>query len=152
MLITSLEQDTKGRCEHLPREKRQLKCSAVGEAKQLLDELFTFSIFPHRFLQMQCCLNPKRSVKSFCFPQINTTEIQDIDLSRFVPQEVDNTGITVASVDRFSSRNKTKPTEEDGGKNDPQLPHAFPLKATWQKQAIWFVVFRGAAERSLRRR
>ncbi|XP_075899096.1 zinc finger CCCH domain-containing protein 15 [Nelusetta ayraudi] len=46
--------------------------------------------------------------------EIDITEIQDIDLSRFVPQEVDNTGITVASMDRFSSRNKTKPTEEDG--------------------------------------
>lgn len=55
------------------------------------------------------------------------TEIQDIDLSRFVPQEVDNTGITVASMDRFTSRNKAKPTEEDGGKNNP---HALPLKAT----------------------
>ncbi|XP_041803413.1 zinc finger CCCH domain-containing protein 15 [Chelmon rostratus] len=46
--------------------------------------------------------------------QINTTEVQDIDLSRFVPQEVDNTGITVASMDRFNSRNKTHPTTSDG--------------------------------------
>ncbi|XP_067466781.1 zinc finger CCCH domain-containing protein 15 [Thunnus thynnus] len=45
--------------------------------------------------------------------EIDTTEIQDIDLSRFVPQEVDNTGITVASTDRFTSRNKTQPTGED---------------------------------------
>lgn len=36
--------------------------------------------------------------------QIDTSEVQDIDLSRFVPQEVDNTGITVASMDRFTSR------------------------------------------------
>ncbi|XP_070833536.1 zinc finger CCCH domain-containing protein 15 [Chaetodon trifascialis] len=43
--------------------------------------------------------------------EINTTEVQDIDLSRFVPQEVDNTGITVASTDRFTSRNKTELTE-----------------------------------------
>ncbi|KAM7385251.1 hypothetical protein PAMP_001341 [Pampus punctatissimus] len=47
--------------------------------------------------------------------EINTTEIQDIDLSRFVPQEVDDTGITVASTDRFTSKNKTKPTEADNG-------------------------------------
>uniref|UniRef100_A0A669BBI6 Zinc finger CCCH domain-containing protein 15 n=1 Tax=Oreochromis niloticus TaxID=8128 RepID=A0A669BBI6_ORENI len=39
--------------------------------------------------------------------------VQDIDLSRFVPQEVDNTGITVASTDRFTSRNKTETTESD---------------------------------------
>ncbi|XP_076599742.1 zinc finger CCCH domain-containing protein 15 [Chaetodon auriga] len=45
--------------------------------------------------------------------EINTTEVQDIDLSRFVPQEVDNTGITVASTDRFTSRNKTELTETD---------------------------------------
>ncbi|KAM3606160.1 uncharacterized protein V6R79_011762 [Siganus canaliculatus] len=45
--------------------------------------------------------------------EISATEVQDIDLSRFVPQEVDNTGITVASMDRFTSRNKTEPTAED---------------------------------------
>ncbi|XP_004553575.1 zinc finger CCCH domain-containing protein 15 [Maylandia zebra] len=45
--------------------------------------------------------------------EIDTTDIQDIDLSRFVPQEVDNTGITVASMDRFTSRNKTETTESD---------------------------------------
>ncbi|XP_044070267.1 zinc finger CCCH domain-containing protein 15 [Siniperca chuatsi] len=50
--------------------------------------------------------------------EISTTEVQDIDLSRFVPQEVDNTGITVASTDRFTSRNKTQPTETD---NEEQL-------------------------------
>lgn len=50
--------------------------------------------------------------------QITTTEVQDIDLSRFVPQEVDNTGITVASMDRFTSRNKTEPTEEDNGEKN----------------------------------
>uniref|UniRef100_A0A3P8T610 Zinc finger CCCH domain-containing protein 15 n=1 Tax=Amphiprion percula TaxID=161767 RepID=A0A3P8T610_AMPPE len=49
--------------------------------------------------------------------QIDTTAVQDIDLSRFVPQEVDNTGITVASMDRFSSRT-TDTTEAD---NDEQL-------------------------------
>ncbi|XP_068597248.1 zinc finger CCCH domain-containing protein 15 isoform X1 [Brachionichthys hirsutus] len=43
--------------------------------------------------------------------QINTTEVQDIDVSRFVPQEVDHSGITVASMDRFASRNKTQPTK-----------------------------------------
>lgn len=44
------------------------------------------------------------------------TEVQDIDLSRFVPKEVDNTGITMATMDRFTSRNKTQPTEIDNGK------------------------------------
>lgn len=47
--------------------------------------------------------------------QTSTTEVQDIDLSRFVPKEVDNTGITVATMDRFTSRNKTQPTEIDNG-------------------------------------
>lgn len=50
--------------------------------------------------------------------QINTTEIQDIDVSRFVPQEVDNTGITVASTDRFTSRKKTQPKEINNGKKN----------------------------------
>ncbi|XP_019952350.1 zinc finger CCCH domain-containing protein 15 [Paralichthys olivaceus] len=45
--------------------------------------------------------------------EIDTSQIQDIDLSRFVPQEVDNTGITVAATDRFTSRSKLEPTEED---------------------------------------
>ncbi|KAM4729681.1 zinc finger CCCH domain-containing protein 15 [Anableps anableps] len=39
--------------------------------------------------------------------ETDITDIQDIDLSRFVPQEVDHTGITVASTDRFSSKNET---------------------------------------------
>ncbi|CAB1328089.1 unnamed protein product [Coregonus sp. 'balchen'] len=43
-------------------------------------------------------------------------EFQDIDLARFVPKEVDNTGITVAAVDRFTA--KSKPTKEI---NDDQL-------------------------------
>ncbi|KAG7283518.1 hypothetical protein CRUP_012578 [Coryphaenoides rupestris] len=43
--------------------------------------------------------------------QEDATEVQDIDLSRFVPTEVDTSiGITVATMDRFTSRNKTKPT------------------------------------------
>lgn len=50
--------------------------------------------------------------------EIDTTAVQDIDLSRFVPQEVDHTGITVASMDRFTSRNTTETTETD---NDEQL-------------------------------
>lgn len=50
--------------------------------------------------------------------QINTTEVQDIDVSRFVPQEVDNTGITVASTDRFTSRKKTQPKEINNGKKN----------------------------------
>ncbi|KAF0027770.1 hypothetical protein F2P81_020511 [Scophthalmus maximus] len=44
--------------------------------------------------------------------EINTSDVQDIDLSRFVPQEVDNTGITVAATDRFASRkNKSRATD-----------------------------------------
>ncbi|XP_043105478.1 zinc finger CCCH domain-containing protein 15 [Puntigrus tetrazona] len=31
-------------------------------------------------------------------------EVQDIDIARFIPKEVDNAGITVASADRFSAR------------------------------------------------
>lgn len=31
-------------------------------------------------------------------------DVQDIDITRFIPKEVDNAGITVASADRFSSR------------------------------------------------
>ncbi|XP_036397341.1 zinc finger CCCH domain-containing protein 15-like [Megalops cyprinoides] len=37
-------------------------------------------------------------------------ECQDIDLARFVPKEVDNAGITVASADRFTS--KSQPANE----------------------------------------
>ncbi|KAM8851998.1 zinc finger CCCH domain-containing protein 15 [Synchiropus picturatus] len=43
--------------------------------------------------------------------EVDTTEVQDIDLSRFVPQEVDESGITVAATDRFSSRSKTAELE-----------------------------------------
>ncbi|XP_068424521.1 zinc finger CCCH domain-containing protein 15 [Clinocottus analis] len=50
--------------------------------------------------------------------KVDYTEFQDIDLSRFVPQEVDNTGITVASMDRFASRKKTRPTATD---NEEQM-------------------------------
>ncbi|KAK2905189.1 hypothetical protein Q8A67_006988 [Cirrhinus molitorella] len=31
-------------------------------------------------------------------------EVQDIDIARFIPKEVDNAGITVASADRFAAR------------------------------------------------
>lgn len=40
-------------------------------------------------------------------------EFQDVDLARFVPKEVDSTGITVAAVDRFTA--KSKPTKETNG-------------------------------------
>lgn len=44
------------------------------------------------------------------------TEVQDIDLSRFVPTEVDTSiGITVATMDRFTSRAKTKPMATKDG-------------------------------------
>lgn len=45
--------------------------------------------------------------------EVDTTDVQDIDLSRFVPQEVDHTGITVASTDRFSSRNETATADNE---------------------------------------
>lgn len=45
--------------------------------------------------------------------QVDTMEVQDIDLSRFVPQEVDDTGITVASTDRFTSRSIAEPASTD---------------------------------------
>ncbi|XP_072246658.1 zinc finger CCCH domain-containing protein 15 [Leuresthes tenuis] len=45
--------------------------------------------------------------------EIDTTNVQDIDLSRFVPQEVDNTGITVASTERFTSRTQKEKTKAD---------------------------------------
>ncbi|KAI4899617.1 hypothetical protein NFI96_019631 [Prochilodus magdalenae] len=35
---------------------------------------------------------------------VEEEEFQDIDIARFVPKEVDNTGITVAAADRFTSR------------------------------------------------
>lgn len=53
--------------------------------------------------------------------EIDTTAVQDIDLSRFVPQEVDCTGITVASVDRFTLRSTAEPTPTD---NEEQLDGA----------------------------
>ncbi|XP_052422205.1 zinc finger CCCH domain-containing protein 15 [Carassius gibelio] len=37
-------------------------------------------------------------------------EVQDIDIARFVPKEVDNAGITVASADRFTA--KAPPTND----------------------------------------
>ncbi|XP_016102160.1 zinc finger CCCH domain-containing protein 15 isoform X2 [Sinocyclocheilus grahami] len=37
-------------------------------------------------------------------------EVQDIDIARFIPKEVDNAGITVASADRFTAR--APPTNE----------------------------------------
>ncbi|XP_061693901.1 zinc finger CCCH domain-containing protein 15 [Syngnathoides biaculeatus] len=43
----------------------------------------------------------------------DAAEVQDIDLSRFVPQEVDHTGITVAAVDRFTSRSKSQMKDQD---------------------------------------
>ncbi|XP_061600842.1 zinc finger CCCH domain-containing protein 15 [Cololabis saira] len=45
--------------------------------------------------------------------EIEINDVQDIDLSRFVPQEVDNTGITVASTDRFNSRTRAERTRPD---------------------------------------
>lgn len=72
-------------------------------------------------------------LSSFKF-QIDTTDVQDIDLSRFVPQEVNDTGITVASTDRFTSRNKTETTESDDGekKNTPVKVYPFFVREKTQ--------------------
>ncbi|KAB5577437.1 hypothetical protein PHYPO_G00209950 [Pangasianodon hypophthalmus] len=43
-------------------------------------------------------------------------QCQDIDIARFVLKEVDNTGITVAAADRFSSR--VQPSGETDGETD----------------------------------
>ncbi|XP_056321327.1 zinc finger CCCH domain-containing protein 15 [Danio aesculapii] len=40
----------------------------------------------------------------------DTEEVQDIDIARFIPKEVDNAGITVASADRFTA--KAPPTND----------------------------------------
>ncbi|XP_048834005.1 zinc finger CCCH domain-containing protein 15 [Brienomyrus brachyistius] len=40
-------------------------------------------------------------------------QCQDIDLTRFVPREVDNDGITVASADRFSSKSQVAKEADD---------------------------------------
>ncbi|XP_028325368.1 zinc finger CCCH domain-containing protein 15 [Gouania willdenowi] len=45
--------------------------------------------------------------------EVDVTEVQDIDITRFVPQEVDHTGITVASMDRFASKNNKEIMEHD---------------------------------------
>ncbi|XP_061647100.1 zinc finger CCCH domain-containing protein 15 isoform X1 [Phyllopteryx taeniolatus] len=45
--------------------------------------------------------------------KMDTTQVQDIDLSRFVPQEVDHTGITVAAMDRFTSRSRSQMKDQD---------------------------------------
>ncbi|XP_030064931.1 zinc finger CCCH domain-containing protein 15 [Microcaecilia unicolor] len=50
-----------------------------------------------------------------------TSDIKDIDLSRFIPQAVDETGITVASLERFSTyftsaeKDESKLNEASGG-------------------------------------
>ncbi|KAM9726206.1 zinc finger CCCH domain-containing protein 15 [Menidia menidia] len=46
--------------------------------------------------------------------EVDAANVQDIDLSRFVPQEVDHTGITVASSERFpAAKPKTKRDAEE---------------------------------------
>ncbi|XP_061545695.1 zinc finger CCCH domain-containing protein 15 isoform X2 [Phycodurus eques] len=49
--------------------------------------------------------------------EMDTTQVQDIDLSRFVPQEVDHTGITVAAMDRFTSRSRSQMKDQDNELN-----------------------------------
>ncbi|KAI5628774.1 zinc finger CCCH domain-containing protein 15 [Silurus asotus] len=46
-------------------------------------------------------------------------DCQDIDVARFVLKEVDDTGITVAAADRFSSR-----VQPNGGRDDNKLSEA----------------------------
>ncbi|XP_069052763.1 zinc finger CCCH domain-containing protein 15 [Lepisosteus oculatus] len=43
----------------------------------------------------------------------DTQEVNDIDLTRFIPKEVDNTGITVASTDRFTALSKPLKETDD---------------------------------------
>ncbi|MBN3326391.1 ZC3HF protein, partial [Atractosteus spatula] len=43
----------------------------------------------------------------------DTQEVNDIDLARFIPKEVDNTGITVASTDRFTALSKPLKETDD---------------------------------------
>ncbi|KAM4599860.1 zinc finger CCCH domain-containing protein 15 [Fundulus diaphanus] len=61
--------------------------------------------------------------------ETDSSDVQDIDLSRFVPQEVDHTGITVAATDRFSARNETAKVDNEellngacGGAEENGLP------------------------------
>ena len=44
-------------------------------------------------------------------------EFQDIDVARFVPKEVDDAGITVASADRFTAKSQPA-TETDGERHN----------------------------------
>ena len=70
---------------------------------------------------------------NICFPyKVDAIECKDIDLSRFVPTEVDNCiGITVATMDRFTTRQKTKPAAADDGETNrmtsDSLSHLFIL-------------------------
>ncbi|XP_059417677.1 zinc finger CCCH domain-containing protein 15-like [Carassius carassius] len=43
----------------------------------------------------------------------NTEEVQDIDIARFIPKEVDYAGITVASADRFTAKAPTTNDTDD---------------------------------------
>lgn len=54
--------------------------------------------------------NGEESDDELCQEVNEETEFQDIDIARFVLKEVDNTGITVAAADRFTSR--VPPTRE----------------------------------------
>ncbi|XP_016320809.1 zinc finger CCCH domain-containing protein 15-like isoform X2 [Sinocyclocheilus anshuiensis] len=43
----------------------------------------------------------------------DTEEVQDIDIARFIPKEVDNAGITVATADRFTAKASTTNDTDD---------------------------------------
>ncbi|XP_016424431.1 zinc finger CCCH domain-containing protein 15-like isoform X2 [Sinocyclocheilus rhinocerous] len=43
----------------------------------------------------------------------DTEEVQDIDIARFIPKEVDNAGITVATADRFTAKAPTTNDTDD---------------------------------------
>ncbi|TRY56670.1 hypothetical protein DNTS_014910 [Danionella cerebrum] len=58
-------------------------------------------------------------------------EVQDIDIARFIPKEVDNAGITVASVDRFTSN---APTTNDIDDNKLSEASGGPLENGEQSQ------------------
>ncbi|XP_076858258.1 zinc finger CCCH domain-containing protein 15 [Brachyhypopomus gauderio] len=60
--------------------------------------------------------------------EVDEDDCQDIDIGRFIPREVENTGITVASADRFTSRTQPscqtddqKLSEASGGTENGEL-------------------------------
>lgn len=46
----------------------------------------------------------------------DSDEVQDLDVSRFIPKEVDHAGITMASADRFTAR--APPSHDTDGETE----------------------------------